>query len=236
MTAPAEVPYTPFRADRMRLTRLDGCGAPVTGPKTTLVTDGLISVEWKAEIDSGNDVEVKNAKGALKVSSPGLSIIKYITPTLTLVGVDPEAYELVTGQQLVTNGQGQPVGINGQESISAAYGVAVETWTEVGTEDGDCGPDGLLYGYFLLPFVTKGQIGDMTLNDGAMDCVLMGRTKRGSQWGTGPATYLVADSSVDGTSVTPAVLATAIGPTDHFRIFSTPVPPPDVTAGAVALP
>ena len=36
--------YLPFRANRLRATRLDACGAPATGTKSKLVTDGLISV------------------------------------------------------------------------------------------------------------------------------------------------------------------------------------------------
>lgn len=199
------------------------------------VTDGIISVEWAFEYDSTDAIEVMNAAGQLKLSVPGSPVMKYVTATLTLTGIDPDIYEMITGQTLVTDGQGRAVGINGEESPGSDFGAAIETWSNAGTDDGDCGTEGKLYGYFLLPYLVAGQIGDITLDDGAMDCVLTGRTKRGSQWGTGPDTYLVADAGATPGTATPAVLASAIGGTDHYRLFVTPVAPPDAACGAQEL-
>jgi hypothetical protein len=223
--------FTPFRANKIRVTRLDACGTPATGSKVKVVSDGLISVEWKGSIDTGTEVEVKKANGDLFISEPGKSTLKYVDLTIKLTGVHPDICEISTGFPLITDGQGNAVGI-AQEELSTGR-LALETWTEIGTEDGDC--DGEEFGYFLTPFLVNGQMGDFTLNDGAMDATLTVRTKRGAGWGTGPAEYLVADSSPDGVSVVPSVLLTPVGTKEHYRMFATPVAPPADTAGAVAI-
>jgi hypothetical protein len=222
--------YTPFRAEKIRVTRLDACGTPATGSKVKVVSDGVISVEWKGSTDTGTEVEVKNAAGAIKVSKAGKATLKYVDATLTMTDVNPDLFEMVTGQQLITDGQGNAVGIAVGELSTGI--VAVETWTDIGTEFGAC--DGSQFGYFILPFLVQGMIGDFTLNDGAMSCVLTARTQRGSGWGVGPAGYLVADSSATNVP-TAAVLATAIGAKEHYRMFETPIAPPPNTVGAVAI-
>lgn len=223
--------FAPFQAQAIRATRLDGCGAPVVGPKSTLVSDGVISVEMKGQIDTGTDVEVKNAKGELKVSDPACPQFKWYDVTITMTDVDPDLFEMTTSQQLITATAGAAIGFRISEGAPCNSGIALETWTKVGTDDGDCGADGPLFGYFLLPQIVNGMLGDITLNDGAMSCVLTGRTKRGSKWGVGPATYLVA-----GTSAVPAAISPTIGPKDHLHVQVTPVPPPEAACGAIALP
>lgn len=224
--------YTPFQAQAIRATRLDACGVPVIGTKSTLVSDGVISVELKGQTDSGTDVEVKNAKGQIKLSAPGCPTLKYIDATVTMVDVDPDLFELWTNQQLVTDSRGNVVGIREDEYIPCNHGVALETWTLSGSDAGQCITGGQDYGYFLAPYIVNGMIGDVTLNDGAMSCVLTGRTKRGSGWGLGP--YNVMDSAVSG-AVTPGKLLVAIGPKTHKLMMRTPVPPPAAACGAIPL-
>jgi hypothetical protein len=221
--------WTPFRAQNFRATRLDGCGAPVIGAKSTVVSDGLISVAFKINWDDQDDLVQKNAAGAIKLNVPGVSQIKSCDVTLTMIGIDPDLYEMWTGQPLVMRGA-NATGFRGRGNISSP-GVALETWSLVDTDD--CDGDNPPYGYFLLPRIVKGKIGDATLNDGKMDCILTGTTRNKSQWGTGPY-----DVVMDAATPTPAAgpLADAIDPDDHFHWDVVTVPPPDTNAcGAVAL-
>lgn len=233
MTTPSTVCYAPFQAQTIRVTRLDNCGAPVIGQKSTIVSDGLISVELKGNVDTGTDITVKNAKGDLKVVQPGKKNLTDYDVTVTMTEVDPDLFEMATGQTLVLDAKGNAVGIRQSESIPADTGIAIETWTKVGTGDGPCDGASELYGYFLTPYVVNGLLGDVTLNDGAMSCVFSGNTKRYPKWGTGP--YDVVDTSAVEGTVTPGKLLEAIGNFDHLLMQVVTIAPPAPGCGAIAL-
>lgn len=174
---------------------------------------------------------MKNARGAIKLQAPGKPTLKYHDVTLTMTNVDPDLFELVTNQQLITDSRANVIGIRQNEFVDSK-GVAIETWSLSGNEAGSCVAGVGNYGYFLAPQIVNGRMGDITLNDGALSCVLMGRTKRGSLWGVGP--YNVVDSAVSG-AVVPGKLLTAVAVGDHVLMLQTPVAPPAAACGAGVL-
>jgi hypothetical protein len=183
---PATQCFTPFQAQVVRATRLDACGAPVHAAKSTIVSDGIIDVQAKRQEDKGDDVIVKKAKGTFSVNESGKPQLKWYDVTLTMTQVDPDLFEMATGQQLVLDKDSNPVGFRVSESIPTDTGIAWETWTKIATDNGNCGGGSVQYGYFLLPRLTQLVLGDFKVDKGAMDCIITGNTKHNSAWGVGP--------------------------------------------------
>lgn len=228
MTATSKC-FTPIRAQVLRATRLDACGVPAPGTRSTLVSDGIISVEAKANYDSGTKILVRNAAGKIKASDPAPQVLDYYAVTITCTDVEPDLYEMLTGQQLVTDSAGNSVGFRVNEEVSLANGIALETWTNIATDASACVGGVQNWGYFLLPYIASGTLGDISLNDGALSFVLNGNTKRGSGWDVGP--YNV----VEGAAAAPSPLATPIVVGDHMHVQLTTLAPPVAACGAIAL-
>lgn len=219
-----------IHAKIMRLTKLDGCGAPLTGAsdKAMLVTKGIVKISISAETEDGEDTVKKNGNGEICVQHKDPDQIKYLSPEIEFCGVDPEAWSLITGQPLVVDGGGNAVGIKiSSAPIEANF--ALEVWTDV--PGAACGAGGNQpFGYFCLPFIGSGKVGDIELSVSAAEFTLSAQTKPGTGWGVGP--YGVVRDETDAVSR----LLEALTPTDHAIIQTVTVAPPVPTDGAVQIP
>lgn len=182
----ANICYPVVRGRRLRATRLDGCGNPVLGPDSTVVTAGFISVALTANVEEGEAINVTNANGDVCVlDQPAPKFTDY-SVEITFCDVNPTLFNLMSGQPLVTNGL-DTVGFRMNSEVDAAgSGFALELWTGVPSDACEVG-SGQSYGYLLLPFLQGGVLGDFTIENAAINFVLTGaRTKKGSGWGVGP--------------------------------------------------
>lgn len=221
--------WNSIRGRRMRATKVDNCGVPVAGPCSQVITDGFISVELSPEIEEGEEITVRKANGALCVSDQGCPELKWITAELTLCGVDPDLLSFMTGYELVLNYAGDSVGNRVSSTVECDSGIALEVWTDI--PGASCDNTGLRqYGYFLMPWLVNGIIGDFTIENDALNLVLTARTQTGSGWGVGP--HLVDATDANNT---PGPLLTAIGPEDHLDLHLTTVAPPDAVCGCQPL-
>lgn len=221
----------PIRGNVMRVTKLDSCGAPVHGPKASVTSDGFVSVEITMEIEDGTDYQVRGANDKFIVNSRGKPLLRWANPVINFGNVDPELYNLVTGNPLVLNDAATPeaVGFRVRGNVSANF--ALEVWTDL---DGLACIGGVpAYGYLLLPFVTDGMVGDFTIQNELITFPInRARTSEGSQWGTGPYNVNNKLSAPTG----PAPLLSAIDTKDHIDFHLTTLAPPAATCGAVTLP
>lgn len=227
----ANTTWPSIHAKIMRLTKLDSCGVPIVGPKSTLVTKGIVKISLSAEYEDGEDTVKKNGNGEICVQHKDPDQLKYMKPEIEFCGVDPEAYSLITGMPLVTDGAATPnaVGVKfGSYPIEANFGL--EVWTDV--PGAVCGAGAKPYGYWLLPFVGSGRLGNIDLQVQAASFTLTAQTVPGSGWGNGPY-----DVMMDG-AATPAAgpLLDPVTGQDHIVFFETTVAPPVPTNGAIALP
>ena len=218
--------WPPIRGKRIRITLLDVCGVPIIGPKSTLVADAFTRVEASPEFEDGEETAPKNANGKVHFTDNAPDQFKYLGLEIEFLQVDPEAFNMITGQPLKTNADGDAVGISvGSYDIEQAF--ALEVWTDVA---GRACVGGLKpYGYYVYPFIANGRLGTVTVEQGSPTFTLSAKTKDGAAWGAGP--YLV-DRDEDGDL---AVLADPLTDQDHMDAITVTVPPPAVTAGAVAL-
>src|SRR6185369_53122 len=154
----------PIRGRTMRVTKLDACGAPVHGPKATVVTEGFISVEMRINIEDPTSYKVKGANDKFIINDQGLPLVNWVDLTINMGLVDPELYNLMTGMPLELNDAGTPesVGFRLRENVSANF--ALELWTDLSGQP--CVAGLVQYGYLLLPYVVNGVPGDVTVENG----------------------------------------------------------------------
>jgi hypothetical protein len=227
--------YTPWKIPRIRVTQLDSCGAAVTGC-STVVSDGIISVEMTKEYEDREEFFVKNGDGQFCVRATNPPILKWINLVITLCNVDPELVNIMSAEPLVMDDASSPraTGWSTQEGSAANSNFALEGWTRLtGLSGGDPCTGGAEYGYALFPWVVEGTIGDLTYENGAANFTLNARTSSSSLWGTGP--YYVDYSDNPAGSTTPIALLTPILSTQHHRMFITRMAPPDAACGCTEL-
>lgn len=225
--------YPIVRGRRLRATRLDGCGNPVLGPDSTVVTKGFISVALTANIEEGEEINVTNANGDVCVlDTPCPKFLNY-SVEINFCDVNPALFNLMSGQPLVTNGT-DTVGFRMNSEISVCdSGFALELWTGVPTEA--CAPGvSASYGYLLLPFIQGGVLGDFTVENAAINFTLTGaRTKKGSGWGVGPYNVVNAVTTNEVKRIT--VTGTPTGGTFTILFYGVESDPIAYNANAAAV-
>lgn len=222
--------FGPVSFQVARLTRLDGCGRPVYGNESRLITEGIISVEASAQIDEGDPIEVKNAGGKRCVYRRPKARHNGYQVTVNFCGVNPFAVNLTTDSPLVRNGAGDVAGFDVDMNVSGSeVGWALECWTDVG-EGEACSPtEAEQIGYLLLPFLSGGVVGDFTVENDAINFSVSNcNSRKGHAWGTGP--YLV-DVDENGA---PVALDT-VPPSVALRVLQVGLTPPLESDGAIPL-
>lgn len=215
----------PLKGTMMRIVSLDSCGVVQTGTKKMVVTDGFVSVEQRAVYRDPDEYEVINANGNFAVNERSQAKLRWIELTINLSHVDPEAINIMTGSPLVMNDEATPeaIGFRTRENVAGNFGL--EIWTNLAGQA--CAGSTTQYGYFLLPWVTEGVIGDVTIENGAASfSVTQARTSANSQWGTGP--FFIMKNAANASTK----LAVAIAANDHRHIQMTTLAPPAAVCGA----
>lgn len=226
--------YTPFKLPRVRVTTISSCGQPVTGSCATVVSDGIISIAMTKEYEARQEFFVKSGDGVFCVKETNAPILKWINLVYTFCNVDPTLVNILTAEPLVYDDADTPVstGYSTQEGSAALNNFAFEGWTRI-TNTGAACTGGTEYGYVIFPWNVEGTIGDLTMENGVANFVVNARTRSGSLWGTGP--YFVDLSDATATLDQNIALLTAIGSTQHHRMFLTRKAPPTASCGCQPL-
>lgn len=222
------------RASRMRLTRLDACGAPVPGPTGTLVSDGMINVDYTPNYLDPEEITQLNANGDLCIDDQGRPQLRWLDLSIVMCKVDPDAVNIITGNPLVANDATptpESVGFRIDGALTGTANFALELWSSVANQACNASGD-KLYGYWLLPFVVQARIGQWSVTNAALNMTFTARTSVDPGWGTGPSGYLVRS---DATTGTPEVLLTAVGANTHTHFEIVDVAPPVAACGATTL-
>lgn len=221
--------YSLIRGRRMRVTALDGCGTPVWDSESTAVTDGFVSVAFSAQTTDAEEISVTKADGSICARDPGTPQFNGYSLEISFCEVLPCVYEMLTGQAVVNDALGEPVGFKMNSKIDVtAKAFALELWA--GVPGGACTGGAGSYGYVLVPFVSTGVVGDFTVENAAVTfSITQAVTKDGNAWGTGP--YDVVDDGLG----SPGQLPDALDVNDHLYVAWTDIAPPTVTAGCVTL-
>lgn len=219
-----------YKGKRLRLTELDYSGRPVFGADSVVVTNGMISVAFKGNVDAGNALSSTNANGDIcwtETASP--KFVNYSVEA-TFCDVDFALFEKLTGQPVVLNDDGTIVGITEESNIDLAnVNFALELWTGANsTTPARTGAQGE-WGYILSPFLRGGTITDVTVANDAITFGVTGiESKDGSAWAKGPY-------NVELVSGVAAPLKQALTTKSHRRTMSVEIAPPAAFTGAVPL-
>lgn len=201
----------------VRVTRLDNCGAPVTGANA-FVSECVASIAMNPNLDEQDDVIYRAANGSLCGVKRGCPSLLGYDIELNFYQVSPELTDVLTNQPIVLDGNGDPVG-NDSCNINCQGGFALEFWTEL--IDQNCTATGVQkYLYTLIPWVTNAYITDLEIGSEQVTFQLLGSSRAGGRWGVGP--YNVVLSALDA----PSPMLTPLGATCHRRMQTTLVPPP----------
>jgi hypothetical protein len=146
--------YTPWKIPRVRTTLLDSCGTPVTGSCSTVVSDGIISIEMTKEYEDREEFFVKNGDGVFCVKETNPPILKWINLVLTFCNVDPELVNILSGEPIYYDDASSPnaIGYSTQEGSVTAVNFAFEGWTRISGLTTPC-TGGAEYGYVIFPWV-----------------------------------------------------------------------------------
>lgn len=219
----------PFRGKVMRITKLTECGAFTVGVNQVVTTAGFISVEQTLNLRDADEYEQVNANGDLCLNERSPQQLKWIDLTINLCEVDVEAYNFMTGSPLVVDDATPTPNSVGYRTREGVYGnFALELWSDLGGQP--CTGGTKKYGYMLIPWITDGVGGDLTVENGPVTTVVRARTRNNSPWGVGWAN--VRNTVV---SPAPAKLLTAINALDHRHLQVTTLAPPTPACGSTAL-
>lgn len=209
--------------ETVRITEVDACGVP---GDEFVVSDGTVSVSTSAEIESGVEIYTKKSNGQTCINRKQADALKRRTVSIDWCEVDPDIFRLITGARAELQ---DTTDVVGYREVSGALDSAwaFEGWTQLG--DDPCDESGQFYGYFLIPLLRGGIIGDFELAAEATTFTTEGSyTQSGTGWDTGPY-------EVIGTALAPTVLDSPWLADEVFLHRLTQVPPPTPVCGAQAL-
>ncbi len=218
---------------RLRATRLDGCGRPIYGDDSQVVTKGFISVAYTANTTESDEINVTNAAGEVCVYEAAVTSLVGYGVEIQFCNVDPELLSLITGQPVVLAADGSTViGFDVDTKIGLENSnFALELWA--GSPTGDaCSTAGATgsYGYILLPFLTGGILGDFTVENGSITFTITGaNTKEGNAWGVGPYSDIMLTSDVP---AVPGPMFSPVSTTTALRTIIVDLAPPEPACGA----
>jgi hypothetical protein len=215
---------TIVEGDRIRISRVDGCGRPVFGECNNVVTDGLVSIKFTPEVEEGEERTTTNFAGRTCVSRAGCDRIKWWTVEIVWCNINFRAFEMLTGYKLRRNDDGEVVGYTVSNTIDCSAGYSVEAWLQVeGAADACTGEEGAgSWLYQPVPWVTGGTPGEITIGgEDSITFTTTGRTRAGHRWGRGPYNVEIVEG-------VPAPLRDPIPPEDPMAYVVTTVAPPEM--------
>jgi hypothetical protein len=205
--------------ETVRITEVDACGEVLD---EFVVSDGTVTVSVSAEVEEGTSVLTKKSNGKVCINRKQPDSLSRYTISIDWCEVDPDIMRLIAGAVPELDGT-DVVGYRAKVgALDTAW--AFEGWTAVGGDP--CDEGGLYYGYFLIPLLRGGIVGDFELGGESTTFTTEGSyTQEGSQWGVGPY-------DVVGTDLTAGPLAVAMASDEAFLHRLTQVTPPTPSCGA----
>lgn len=221
------------RMARVRLTRLDACGAPAPGATGTLVSDAFINIDAAPNYLDPEEITQLNGNGDLCIDDQGTPQLRWIDLTMVVCQIDPVAINIISGNPLVVDDATPTpnnVGFRINGELTGTVNFAMEVWMRIPKQQ--CTSGNVEYGYWLLPFIVQARVGDWSFANAALNFTLTARTSVGSQWAIGPTAYTVRRDAV---TATPERILTNIDDTDHVHYEVVTQPPPAAACGGTVL-
>lgn len=170
----------------IRLTKLTGSGALVTGPSASYVTKKFVSLGFTPEYETGDEFTTKAADGSVCATWKSPDTLKRVTLSIALCDPDPEFTEMISGGGLLSAG-GSSVGwASPKVGIDATpNGVAIEVWSyaNVGGRAAATNP----YWHWIFPYAQMHAAGERAIQNDMMAQSFEGWAVGNLGFGDGPA-------------------------------------------------
>lgn len=215
--------------DVVRITRVDDCGAPVEGADNAFVDDCWASVLMAPNVEAGTDIDFRSMSGRSCGFKRGCPSFRGFDLTGEFFSASPEMIEILTGNPVYVGFDDAPIGWD-DCSVACSGGFALEIWQNIVGEECPEGGESLTF-YWLLPWVSNGVLGDVTVNQEGVTFSLTGNTRASGRWQLGP--WDVQAANAEGEA---GPLLTPVGPTCHRRGFLTSIAPPTAACEYVTVP
>lgn len=225
---------TMSRGRMLRITKLNECGAVVTGAGSTVVASAFVSGTFTPNYADVQEIETLDANGSICVSDRSAVALRWIDIELVLCSWDPTMINLITGDPLVSDDAAptpNTVGFRIDTELTGSANFGLEFWS--GITGQACDPAGNpSFGYWLFPWVKDAQWGEWTIQNDAITATFTARAVPGGLWGVGP--YDVRRDAAVPATLEPLLTPIGANQPMHFEVSSAPLPTP--ACGAVALP
>lgn len=222
--------FAQVRGRVIRVTRLDGCGNPDPGQSAVVVSKRISSVTIDEVTEEGTSIRERNFGDEMCIVDDAFTDVLGYTADIALCGVDPELINLLTGQPVVTNADGDIVGFDATSSVDLdSFGFAIEVWTRLAGSACDSSGN-RKWGYTVFPYLKGGRLGGFSFENAAVQFTISGaQTREGNGWGAGPFD-VDRDAAGD-----PSPLNSALGANTHYRNIMVTLDPPAPTTEASEL-
>lgn len=216
---------TIVEGDRIRITRVDGCGRPVYGPCNSVVTDGLVTIKLTPEVEEGEAKSTTNFAGRSCVNRPGKDTVKWWVVEINWCNINFAAFSMINPTyRLRYNDAGDVIGYYVSNTVDDSKGYAVEVWAQVeGASDACSGDEGAgAWVYIPVPWIAGGTPGPIEIGgEDSVTFTTSGKTRSGSRWGRGPYNVEIVDGI-------PAPLGEPFDADEPLGFIVTTVAPPEM--------
>lgn len=205
------------------MTRLDSCCAPATGTACDFATsESFVTLNLTAEIEEPDEFIVKLANGQLCINETGCATLKRFNVEIEICNADPDLFQIISGVTTVASFNGDIVGFQVDQNLGECSKFALEFWTKVvGDECTDPTTGAVQYLYWLMPCLSNGRVGDLTIENGPLTWTLTADAVPSGVWARGP--YNVVPINVGNT---PGRLLAPISAETALHVQFTTIPPP----------
>jgi hypothetical protein len=167
----AQQPCLPqVQACALRVTALAANGSPAPGASNGYVTNAFVSVAITPVYTDGDEIEQKNACGAVCVNYKSPDSFKRLDLSIQLCTPDPELVQLLAGGTVLGPAFGGITGAKGYAApaigVLPTTGISLELWTKR-IDDGALDADSP-YARWAFPLVNNVRVGAWTHENGPL--------------------------------------------------------------------
>lgn len=165
----------------VRVTRLDSGGAPITGDGAFAVSDGFIQLQISPQVSKPKEWRQRLPSGRYVPQAESQVVVEGVQCGIEFCQVDPAMHELITGARTIVDHNGDIVGNAVQWTQTTRHWFALEVWSLRPNP-----VDENLWTYWLVPCLSNGAVGDMTIEDAVGTFQMMAVGWQNPAWGVGP--------------------------------------------------
>ena len=168
----------------IRVTKLDATGKPLTGAKSSYISESFISFSFTPEYEDGDEFTSKNAAGRVCVTFKAADTLKRINLSLAVCDPDPELSQVVAGG--ITLGTDDTLGWAapkvGEDPVP--NGVAIEVWSKAIVDGKPAGENP--YYHWIFPYAKMRESGERVIQNDILATEFEGWSVGNANFGSGP--------------------------------------------------